>query len=136
MPAPDIGKVRSDINVTPLVDVVLVLLIIFMVVMPMLQSGPAVELPAADDPPDRRDDGLEISIALAADGSVWIGTEQVEPAAFERRLREVAAREAERPVVIRGDAALSYGTVKSAILAVKEAGFKEVGLIAERRDAS
>ena len=124
----------SEINVTPFVDVMLVLLIIFMVIAPQLQAGPAVELPTTDQPPSKTDDGRQVRVALEYGGTFWIDDDAVRPEDFAAAMQDVATDRAEWKVVIKGDARLSFGQVRQAMLAVEAAGFKDVGLIAERRD--
>ncbi len=125
---------QSAINVTPLVDVVLVLLIIFMVIAPQLHSGPAVELPTTDRPPQKPDDGRQILVAIERGGTLWVGSDRVAEDAFFDRIREAARGRSDWQVVIKGDHRLSFGEVRRAMLAVEAAGFKDVGLIAERPD--
>jgi len=133
MHIPESAPVRSDINVTPLVDVVLVLLIIFMVVTPMLQKGPAVKLPVTMNPPKKPDEKNQILVAIEDDREIWIDKEKVPESAFPPKIREAYERSSSSTVVIKGDARLNYGDVKKAMLAVKEAGFTSVGLIVEKR---
>jgi biopolymer transport protein TolR len=133
MYVPKAAAVRSDINVTPLVDVVLVLLIIFMVVTPMLQKGPAVRLPVTQNPPKKPDDKDQILVAIEDDREMWIDKEKVLEPQFAPRIREAYQRSSKSTVVIKGDGRLNYGDVKKAMLAVKEAGFSSVGLIVEKR---
>jgi len=133
MHVPKAAAVRSDINVTPLVDVVLVLLIIFMVVTPMLQKGPAVRLPVTQNPPKKPDDKDQILVAIEDDREMWIDKEKVAESAFAPKIREAYQRSSKSTVVIKGDGRLNYGDVKKAMLAVKEAGFSSVGLIVEKR---
>jgi biopolymer transport protein ExbD len=128
--------VRSDINVTPLVDVMLVLLIIFMVVTPMLQKGPAVRLPLTEEPPKKPEDQKQILVAVQNDEVVWIDKEKTTRDGFEDRIRETFQRNPGTSVVIKGDARLDFGTVKRVILGIRDAGFKDVGLVAEKRNAS
>ena len=127
-------KLHSAINVTPLVDVVLVLLIIFMVVAPQMSSGPAVDMPTTDQPPKREDSGRQILVAIERSGTMWIDNDQVAADRFHESLREAAEERADWKVVIKGDSRLTFGQVKQAMLAADAAGFKDVGLIAERRD--
>jgi len=134
MQAVEPDKVQSSINVTPLVDVVLVLLIIFMVVAPQMQSGPSVDLPTTDQPPRRQDTGRQILVAIERSGTIWIDNDQVAADRFYESLQEAAVERAEWKVVIKGDSRLTFGQVKQAMLAADAAGFKDVGLIAERRD--
>ena len=128
------GKVQSAINVTPLVDVVLVLLIIFMVIAPQLADGPALQLPVSERPPQKPDDGRQILVALERSGAIWIDREEVTAATFPERLQAAAEEREDWHVVIKGDARLTFGEVQQAMLAVDRAGFRDVGLIAERYD--
>ena len=128
--------VKAEINVTPLVDVVLVLLIIFMVITPMLQKGPAVKLPTTENPPKKPDEKNQILIAIEQSKTMWIEKEKMSEDQFATKIKEVFERNQNSTVVIKGDARLTYGDVKKAMLKVKEAGFKTVGLIADKRDKS
>jgi biopolymer transport protein TolR len=134
---PSAGKVNSTINVTPLVDVVLVLLIIFMVVTPMLQKGPAVQLPVTKSPQKQPDDKDQILVGIDANKMLHINLgnqneKNVAEDAFLGRMQEYKSRNPDSTVVIKGDARLEYGVVKKAMLAVKEAGFEKVGLITSK----
>ena len=125
-------KLRCEINVTPLVDVVLVLLIIFMVIAPQLKSGPEVKLPTTDQPPKKPDDAQQVVVAIDHRGTIWIGDEQVEHGQFPERIREFV----DGKIVIKGDARLTFGEVRQAMLAVEAAGASSIGLIAERRETT
>jgi biopolymer transport protein ExbD len=124
--------VRSDINVTPLVDVVLVLLIIFMVVTPMLSKGPPVKLPQASEPPKKPEDSKQLVVTVQPGGVVFLGAQTVSSSDLPARLREELLREPASTVVIKGDASAEYGMVKRVMLDVRDAGFRQVGLIAEK----
>jgi biopolymer transport protein TolR len=129
------AEVNSAINVTPLVDVVLVLLIIFMVVTPMLQKGPPVVLPKASDPPKKPEDKTQIMIAVGKDKPIYIEKDPMPTdALFAARLAEEYQRNKSASIVIKGDARLTYGQVKKALLKVKEVGFEQVGLITQKQD--
>lgn len=130
------GKVQSAINVTPLVDVVLVLLIIFMVVAPQLQAGPSMQLPTTDQPPEKPDDGRQILVAIDHRGQIWIDDASVTADDFPEAIRAAGEGRTDWQVVIKGDARLSFGDVENAMLAVEAAGFGNVGLITERREDS
>jgi biopolymer transport protein TolR len=134
MRAAEPDKLNSAINVTPLVDVVLVLLIIFMVVAPQMGAGPALDLPTTDQPPKREDSGRQILVSIERNGAIWIDSDPVAADRFQENLRMVAEDRAHWKVVIKGDSRLTFGQVKQAMLAADAAGFKDVGLIAERRD--
>jgi len=135
------GRVNSNINVTPLVDVMLVLLIIFMVVTPMLQKGAAVTLPITDEPTKQEESKDQILLAVqyggdpnapsAIDIAQGSNKEKVAADALGGRLAEYFQRDPSTTVVIKGDARLNYGVVKRAMLDVKKAGFQSVGLITQ-----
>ena len=127
------GAVRSEINVTPLVDVVLVLLIIFMVVTPMLQKGPAVKLPMTANPEKKPDEKNQILVAIEQDKDIWIEKDRIADEQFDARIQEAFQRNPGGSVVIKGDARLTYGDVKRTMMRVKEAGFQEVGLIVDKK---
>lgn len=123
----------SDINVTPLVDVMLVLLIIFMVAAPMLVTGVPVDLP------DSKAGALEpeqdpLQVAIDASGTVFIDNDPVARSDLPARLAEIAAQPggaSERRVLVRADAVLGYGVVMQVIGNVTFAGFRKVALISE-----
>ena len=132
------GSVKSDINVTPLVDVVLVLLIIFMVVTPMLQKGRPVQLPKTENPAKKPDEKNQILVAI--DEKHLMSIEEgdrprvdVSEAQFETMIKETYERSKNSPIVIKADSRLTYGDVKKLMLKIKEAGFQQVGLIAEKK---
>jgi biopolymer transport protein TolR len=119
----------ADINVTPMVDVMLVLLIIFMVAAPLLVTGVAVDLPktAARALPS---DIEPISVTIDAQGRRYIGEERLTDAAFAARLTALhGARGAEARVVIRADAGLPYGQVAALLADVTGTGFTRVALV-------
>jgi len=119
----------SEINVTPFVDVMLVLLIIFMVAAPLLVTGVAVDLPATQAkalPADQE----PISVTIDRAGTRFVGEEALAPAAFAARLAALkAARGTDARVVIRADAALPYGQVAALLADVTGAGFTRVALV-------
>jgi biopolymer transport protein ExbD len=132
MQLPNAAPVRSEINVTPLVDVVLVLLIIFMVITPMLSKGPAVKLPQAMDPPKKPDTQDQLLVTVSKDDSIWIENTATPPDMLSGSLNTFWRENPARTVVIKGDANCKYGAVKRAMVAVKDAGFPGVGLIVEK----
>jgi len=132
------GKVKSEINVTPLVDVVLVLLIIFMVVTPMLQKGRPVQLPETANPAALPEDESEILVSVSYNGpgekvSVWLDTKEVNLPDLEALLVETYQRNPGKRVVLKGDKRLSYGDVKDVMMIVNRSGFTGLGIIAERK---
>jgi biopolymer transport protein ExbD len=132
------GKVKSEINVTPLVDVVLVLLIIFMVVTPMLQKGRPVQLPETSNPDALPEDESEILVSVSFNGdgekpSVWLDTKEVNLPDLEALLVETYQRNPGKRVVLKGDKRLPYGDVKDVMMIVNRSGFTGLGIIADRK---
>jgi biopolymer transport protein ExbD/biopolymer transport protein TolR len=126
-------KINAVINVTPLVDVVLVLLIIFMVMAPHMRQGPGpeIDLPETQKPKEQGS-GARILVTIDEHGVLWIDDRSVPLEKFGEGLRAAAGKEVDPKVVIQGDARLPFGEVRQAMLAVEEAGFHGVALIAER----
>ncbi len=129
------SRMQAGINITPLVDVVLVLLIIFMVMAPQMRKGPDVNLPNTTKPSDQGDERGRILVSVDDAGKLWINDQQVAPEQFGDALRAAVGAETEPKVVIRGDARLNFRQVREAMIAVEEAGFRGVGLIAKRAGA-
>src|SRR6185295_499621 len=120
------GRLQAVINVTPLVDVVLVLLIIFMVMAPQLSKGPDVTLPDTAKPRDQGDERSRILVTIDEAGGLWIDDQSFPPDRFEEGLRAAAGDDPDPKVVIRGDARLRLGEVRQAMLAIEQAGFHGV----------
>jgi len=129
------SKMQASINITPLVDVVLVLLIIFMVMAPTMRKGPDVNLPNTTKPNDQGDERGRVLVSIDDTGKLWINDRQVAAEQFGDALRAAVGAEQEPRVVIRGDARLNFRQVREAMIAVEEAGFRGVGLIAKRAGA-
>ncbi len=129
------ANLQAAINITPLVDVVLVLLIIFMVMAPQMRKGPDVNLPNTAKPSDQGDERGRILVSIDDAGRLWVNDQQVADAQFAEALHEAAGDEPDSRVVIRGDARLNFRQVREAMIAVEEAGFRGVGLIAKRTGA-
>jgi biopolymer transport protein TolR len=131
------ARIRSAINVTPLVDVVLVLLIIFMVMAPYMRKGPGpeVDLPATANPREQGDDGARIQVTIDERGALWVEDQPVTVDRLGEGLRAAADGGPNPRVVIRGDARLRFGDVRRTLLVIEEAGFRGAGLIAERAGA-
>jgi biopolymer transport protein ExbD len=131
-----VPEVNSAINVTPLVDVMLVLLIIFMVVTPMLQKGPPVIMPKASDPPKKPEEKTQILITVAQNKDLYIEKDRMAgEAQFAERLAEEYLRNKNATIVLKGDARLNYGEVKKAMIKIKEVGFEQVGLITQKQES-
>ncbi len=128
-------KLQSDINVTPLVDVCLVLLIIFMVVTPLLQNGVSVQIPQADNPDKKPESSKQkmIVVQYSTPPSYWMDSKQLSKAEFQTALDELYQRNPAAEIVIKADQRLKYGDVKEVFRMTKDAGFQDVGLIAEKK---
>ena len=125
------AALNSDINVTPLVDVCLVLLIIFMVVTPMLQKGVPVNLPVTEAPEKTPDTEKQLQISVKADGSVYLGPNVVRKDQVESQLKEIFERTPDREIAVKGDRQVKYGDVLDVLKACREVGFNDVGLISQ-----
>jgi biopolymer transport protein TolR len=129
-------KLQSDINVTPLVDVCLVLLIIFMVVTPLLQKGVSVQIPQADNPDKKPENSKQKLISVQYSSPVQYYMDDPKPkskAEFQSALDELYQRNPSAEIVIKADQRLKYGDVKEVFKMAKDAGFQDVGLIAEKK---
>jgi biopolymer transport protein TolR len=125
------AKIQAAINVTPLVDVVLVLLIIFMVMAPQMRKGPDVNLPHTSRPSSQGDERGRILVSIDDAGKLWIDDRKVAPENFGDALRAAVGSETDPKVVIRGDAKLNFREVRQAMAAIEQSGFRGVGLIAK-----
>ena len=123
---------QSEINVTPLVDVCLVLLIIFMVVMPTVANGP-VELPEATQTNALEERALPLTVKQ--DGSVYINTLVIRRDELASELQRLRATEASRPIQVRADKRALYGEVASVLGACRDAGWQDVTLVSARPSA-
>ncbi len=121
----------SEINVTPFVDVMLVLLIIFMVAAPLLTVGVPVELPrtAATSLPTEQEEPL--TITLTADGTLMIQTTEVAEAELIPRLRAIASERRSDKVFLRADGAIAYARVAQVMGALNAGGFRNIGLVTD-----
>jgi biopolymer transport protein TolR len=123
-----------DINVTPLVDVVLVLLIIFMVIAPALEHGERVELPGILMPDKTQKSKLDpVTVTVAQSGTIYIEKEAVEASAITARLTAIHEAEPERRVVLKGDSAVDYQKVRDLFQTVQTAGFSGVSLMVSKK---
>jgi biopolymer transport protein ExbD len=133
----DRGSVNADINVTPMADVMLVMLIIFMVVTPMLQKGAPVELPRTKNPLDMSDADKDdaIRVGIARDGKFYLGTERIVVDDLSQKVTELLqSREGDKTVYVKADARASYGDVVKVVDAIRTAGVDRVGLLSEKLD--
>jgi biopolymer transport protein ExbD len=130
------GAVMSDINVTPMADVMIVLLIIFMVITPMLQKGVDVKLPTAGNTKERKDEQKTITVAIRKDTATYLGTNQVPNQLdlvpqVKERLDDLP--EGQKIVYLKADQELEYGEVMKVMDLLREAGVEEIALIAETK---
>ncbi|AEP09507.1 protein TolR [Micavibrio aeruginosavorus] len=119
----------SDINVTPFVDVMLVLLIVFMVTAPLLTSGVPVDLPKSEAKQIADEDNKPLEISVMKDGKIFIGETEVERDRLIPLLSSMTNNDPDRRIFIRGDQGLPYGDVMDVIGSVNKAGFRKVALI-------
>jgi biopolymer transport protein ExbD/biopolymer transport protein TolR len=129
------SKVNSNINVTPMVDVMLVLLIIFMVITPMLQNKVNIELAKAETPtamPDADKDDAVV-VAVTRDGRIYLGANQITMDDLGAKVRDMLENKPSKIAYMRADARAHYGTVMDAIDNMRTAGVDEVGLLTEQR---
>jgi len=127
-------EVRSDINVTPLVDVCLVLLIIFMVVTPMLQEGVSVTLPETASPEKVQEDDKQLKVSVKSDATVYVGDKWITDENLEATLKEIYDNNPDRQVVVKGDKRVKYKEIRKVMRLLNEAGFTRVGLVTEKED--
>ncbi len=126
----DNDEVMSEINMTPLVDVMLVLLIIFIITVPVIQHAVKVELPRASSSRDKTPPE-NLQLAVDAHGQFFLGKQAVAADALEERLREQAAREPQPQLYIRGDKQVPYEPVAQAMTAAQRAGLSRIGFVTE-----
>ncbi len=129
------AKVNSNINVTPMVDVMLVLLIIFMVITPMLQKGVSVDLARTNNPVAMPDADKEdaLLVAINRDGKVFFGSDQIVPDQLTNKMKERLANRTDKRVFIKADARARYGNVVEVVDNVRSAGVDQLGLLTEQR---
>ncbi len=122
----------SEINVTPFVDVMLVLLIVFMVTAPLLTAGVEVDLPNSDAPAIAENNNKPIEVTVNSNGNVYVGKSQVSLKKLPSLLKSVAGENfKEQKVFIRGDQGIEYGQIMKVISIVNTAGFSKVALLSE-----
>jgi biopolymer transport protein TolR len=122
------SAVQGDINVTPLVDVVLVLLIIFMVVTPMIASGVAVDLPRTVNHFKKPDDGKDIIISVTKEKAVYFMANAIKKEDLPRRIEEERRKHPDKTVFVKGDARAAYGAVRDVMELIHKAGIEDVFL--------
>ncbi len=121
----------AEINVTPMVDVMLVLLIIFMVSAPLLTAGVPVDLPNSKAKPIQEQDSKPIEITIDSDGYIYISDTKIKKNALISILKPMMEGDEERRIYVRGDKTVSYGNIMSVLGLLNEAGFRKVALISK-----
>lgn len=130
------GEVQSEINVTPMADVMLVLLIIFMVVTPMLSKGVTVELAQTVNPADMQEADREdaVIISITRDGNFYLNAEQMAVESLGSAVSDLLADRLDKTVYVKSDYRAVYGNVTDVVDSVRAAGVDRIGLLTERRD--
>jgi len=130
------GEVTADINVTPMADVMLVLLIIFMVVTPMLQKGKDVELAKTKNPVDMKEADRDDAVILAVtrDGKFWLGTDQVQIDNISTKVNDLLVNRLDKKIFVKSDLRAKYGDVVQVVDSIRNAGVDQIGLLTERLD--
>jgi biopolymer transport protein TolR len=127
------GGVKSDINVTPLVDVMLVLLIIMMIVAPLLQQGVPVKLPLATNSNPKPESQEQTVVAITADKRFFLNAVQVPKDDLRRRVEEILETKKEKLIIIKADEDVEYSAVMDAMDELRAGGIEDMGLITETR---
>jgi biopolymer transport protein ExbD/biopolymer transport protein TolR len=131
-------KVNSNINVTPMVDVMLVLLIIFMVITPMLQKGVSVDLAKVNSPEAMPDADKEdaLIVAIMRDGQIFFGNDKIAADQLTQKVKDRLTNRVDKRVYVRADARAKYGSVVEVVDNVRSAGVDDLGLLTEQRKSN
>jgi biopolymer transport protein TolR len=129
------AKVTSEINVTPMVDVMLVLLIIFMVVTPMLQKGISVDMAPVNNPEQMPDADKEdaLLVSITRDGKIYFGSDQITPDNLTGKVKDRLANKQDKRVYVKADMRARFGSVVGVVDAVRAAGVDDLGLLTEQK---
>ena len=129
------SKVSSEINVTPMVDVMLVLLIIFMVVTPMLQKGISVDMAKVNNPEQMPDADKEdaLLVSITRDNKVYFGSEQISIDGLTNKVKDRLANKADKRVYVKADMRTRFGGVVQVVDAVRAAGVDDLGLLTDQK---
>lgn len=125
-------EIKRDINVTPLVDVCLVLLIIFMVVTPMLQQGIDVLLPTGAHSQEKQSSQVDLVISIRQDGTVFVDQDWIPDAKLPAYLKSEHEKNAQRAVMLKADRRLKFGKVREVMKAANDAQFSQVAILTEK----
>ena len=127
------GRVRAEINVTPLVDVTLVLLIIFMVVTPMIVRGVSVDLPVTSHHDRKNDDNKDVIVSINASGDVYLNADKVPLSGLGAAVAEERRRYPDKGVFVKADRRIQYGTAREVMESIHRAGVEDVQLGTEEQ---
>jgi biopolymer transport protein ExbD/biopolymer transport protein TolR len=132
------SKVNSNINVTPMVDVMLVLLIIFMVITPLLQHKVQIDLARVNNATLMPDADKEdaVIVAITRDGGVFLGQNKVDPSQLGSLVRDMLADKTDKTIFVRADARAQFKSVEDAIDDVRTAGVETVNLLTDKREGN
>lgn len=132
----DKNAVVADINVTPMVDIMLVLLIIFMVITPMLQKGVSVDMAKATNPREMReaDQDDAVVVAVSRDGKIYLGSDQLVMQQLSERIQDLLAAKVDKTVYVKSDRRAKYGAVVEVVDTVRSAGVDTLGLLTDKVD--
>jgi biopolymer transport protein ExbD len=125
------GGVKSDINVTPLCDVMLVLLIIMMIVAPLLQQGVNVKLPVAGNTVDKPETQGQTIVAIASNKSLYLNAKPIQDNELASKITELLENQKEKIVLIKADEEVEYGAVMAAMDSLRQAGIEDIGLVTD-----
>jgi biopolymer transport protein TolR len=128
------GGVKSDINVTPLCDVMLVLLIIMMIVAPLLQQGIQVTLPKAGNTVDKPETQGQTVIAIGANKAIYVNARPVQEQELVTRINELLENQKEKVILIKADAEVEYGVVMGTMDQLRQAGIEDIGLVTDPKN--
>jgi len=129
-------KVNSEINVTPMVDVMLVLLIIFMVVTPMLQKGISVDMAKVNNPTQMEDADKEdaLLVSITRDGKVYFGSDQIQDVSgLTQKVKDRLTNKPDKRVYVKSDMRARFGAVVQVVDAVRAAGVDDLGLLTDQK---
>jgi biopolymer transport protein TolR len=127
------GGVKSDINVTPLVDVMLVLLIIMMLVAPLMQQGVPVKLPVASNYVDKPETNNQTVVAIAANKTVYLNAKFIATDELGKKVEEALKDKTEKIVLIKADQEVDYSAVMAAMDQLHQAGIEDIGLVTDQK---
>ncbi|MGI4799422.1 MAG: protein TolR [Janthinobacterium lividum] len=128
-------RAMAEINVTPLVDVMLVLLIVFMVAAPLMTSGVTVDLPKASAAPLAQD-SEPLTVSVNAEGKIFLQETELTLTDLAPRLEAISENKTDRRIFVRGDKGVSYGRIMETMAAITQGGFTKVALLAEQTGGS